>query len=81
MIIATVWPWSTRLSACWTSRMSVSTTPGALPLLEYANSQLKTKMLFGSDYPPIVATIKDFAEWVPTRGARPHPQAERHKGR
>ena len=81
------WPWQDEaLSVCLHKPNVYIDLSGWSPkyfppqLVQYANSQLKTKMLFGSDFPLIAPDrwIKDFQRGrLQARGARPDPQGER----
>ena len=73
------WPWqSEALSVCLHKPNVYIDLSGWCPkyfppqLVQYANTQLKKKMLFGSDFPLITPDrwIEDFASRIPARGAR-----------
>ncbi len=82
------WPWQDEaLSVCLHKPNVYIDLSGWSPkyfppqLVQYANGQLKTKMLFGSDFPliPPDRWIKDFKRGrLQARGPRPDPQGERH---
>ena len=81
------WPWqSEALSVCLHKPNVYIDLSGWSPkyfpqeLVQYANGQLKHKMLFGSDYPADRAGPLDRrlqGSRLQARGARPHPEAER----